>query len=255
MLRIPLSRVAFGALLFATGVWGLARGSFVAIWAPGIQPAALRPAMVIACSLVSAIAGIGLLWEHSAYRSSRVLLALLLLWLVWCKGVLLIRAPAEPASWESLGETAAVLAAAWALARSCDGLGLDRSNSSLTHWSGPRVLYGLVLIAFGVAHFAYPTLTASLVPMWLPSHLLWVYLTGAAYLAAGIALLSDRVARLAAALSSIQMALFGALVWLPKVAAGALDADTLNEAAISFMLAASGWVISTAIKRVNSDQC
>jgi len=47
----------------------------------------------------------------------------------------------------------------------------------------------------------------------------------------------------------MQMALFGLLVWLPRIVLGSRDADTLNEAAISFMLAASGWVMATVIAR------
>jgi uncharacterized membrane protein len=102
-------------------------------------------------------------------------------------------------------------------------------------------------MAFGAAHLGYPALTASLVPAWLPWHLAWVYLTAATYIAAGIALVVGRCARLAAALSAAQMALFGLLVWLPRIALGSRDADTLNETAISFMLAASGWVMATVI--------
>jgi hypothetical protein len=45
------------------------------------------------------------------------------------------------------------------------------------------------------------------------------------------------------------MALFGVSVWLPKIVVGARDPDTLNEAAISFVLAASGWVIATSLVR------
>lgn len=237
--RIPLSKVAFGALFVAIGVWGFVQGGFVAVWAPGIQPAGLRPVMAILCALVSVLAGAGLLWRRSAPVAARALLAFLVLWLAWCKGVALVHAPAEPASWESLGETAALLAAAWALA---SGL------------QGPRIVYGLSLIAFGAGHFGYPTMTASLVPAWLPWHLAWVYLTGAAYVAAGVALIIDRLALPAGALSALQMALFGILVWLAKIAAGAHDPDTLNETAISFALAVSGWVVASTLPHHRSNE-
>lgn len=232
--RIPLSRVVFCAFFIAIGFWGFAQGAFVAVWVPGIQPAVLRVPMAIACSLLSVLAGAGLLWRRAEYVASRTLLAFLILWLIWCKGGALVHAPAAPASWESLGETAVLLSAAWVLAS-----GLD----------GPRVVYGFSLLAFAGGHFGYPALTASLVPSWLPWHLEWVYFTGATYVAAGAALIIGRLAATAAALSALQMALFGLLVWLPRIAAGARDPDTLNETALSFTLAASGWLVAAALKR------
>lgn len=234
MRRIPFSRVAFGALFVAIGLWGFAQSGFVAVWSPGIEAAGLRLPMEILCSLVSLLGGAGLLWERSADVASRTLLAFLVLWLIWCKGVALVHAPAEPASWESFGETAALLSGAWVLA---------------SEFEGPRVAYGLSLITFSAGHFGYPALTASLVPAWLPAHLAWAYFTGATYAAAGVALVIGRFAQTAAALSAVQIALFGILVWLPKIAAGARDPGTLNETAISFALASSGWLIAGALKR------
>jgi uncharacterized membrane protein len=179
--------------------------------------------------------------------AARLLCAFLFLWLAWCKVPPLIHAPTVLASWESLGETAVILAAVW-------GLAIGHANASGDDYAnpfaqGPRVLYGCALIAFGAAHFGYPAMTASLVPDWLPWHLEWVYLTGCTYIAAGIALVAGRLSVLAASLSALQMAVFGVLVWLPKILEGAHDADTLNEAAISFALAASGALVAAVVGR------
>lgn len=109
---------------------------------------------------------------------------------------------------------------------------------------GARLLYGLALIPFGLAHFVYVKETAALVPHWLPAHQLWAYLTGAAYLAAGVGLVSGVCAPLAARLSSLQMGLFTLLVWVPIVASGHGGTGDWSEAILSLALTASGWVVS-----------
>ena len=249
MSRIPLSRFAFAIALIAIGIWGFAQGGFVGVWAPGIRPASFRPGIAAWCSFISIVAGAGMLWRRTAYTAGSALFGMLVLWLLWCKGPPLAHGLTDPAAWESLGETAVLAAAAWALAAGADwDFPVLRPPGPLAK-RGPQVLYGLSLIAFGIAHFGYPGLTASLVPAWLPWHLGWVYLTGTTYVTAGIALVLDRLAGPAAILSALQMALFGALVWLPRIAAGSHDADTLNETAISFALAAAGWVIATSVRR------
>jgi uncharacterized membrane protein len=243
--RFEPSRVVFAILIILIGLWGLVRSGFVAIWAPGIGPAVLRLPIAFGCSLVSFVTGIGLLWPRFTSIAARMLLAFLCLWLVCAKGLPLVRAPTVLVSWESLGEMAVVLSAGWALAVAVDR-SAPRRASKITEM-GPNIVYGLALIAFGAAHLGYSAFTASLVPAWLPWHLAWVYLTAATYIAAGIALVVGPRAQLAATLSAVQMALFGLLVWLPRIALAPTDADTLNETTISFMLAASGWVIATAI--------
>ena len=129
-----------------------------------------------------------------------------------------------------------------------DAARLRVANGDRMAVSAARMVYGLSLIAFGAAHFAYAKQTASLVPGWLPFPLMWAWLTGGTYIAAGMALLSNVLARLAAILAAVQMGLFTLLVWVPLILAGARDPSQWTETLISLALTTAGWVFADAAR-------
>lgn len=221
-------RTIFAVILIVIGVQGLVIGDFGATWQP-VPHVPARLVLVYGCALASLLGGIGMLWRSAV--AAGALLALLLLWLAAFRLPVIVHAPASAVSYEGAGETLVLVAAALSLARKRGG-------------RIAQILYGLALIAFGVAHFAYVKQTAALVPHWLPLPIAWVYFTGAAFIAAGVAIASGIRARAAAVLSVVQMGLFTLLVWVPMAAGGAHDMGTWNELLDSAALTAAGWVIA-----------
>jgi uncharacterized membrane protein YphA (DoxX/SURF4 family) len=245
------SHAVFAATMIALAIIGLIESGFTVIWQPVFKQVPAAGVLACLCALVSLATGAGLLWRRSAAVAARVLFFYLLLWFLVFKVPAIFQSPGVEGSYQYCGEMAVVVAGAWVLhAR----LATDRD----THWLGfaigdkgvrmARVLYGLALIAFGLSHFFYLGLTAPLIPGWLHAPVFWAYFTGAAYLAAGAAILIGVFARLAAALSALQMGMFLLLIWLPMVAAGHISAFNWGETCATWVLTASAWVVADSFR-------
>jgi uncharacterized membrane protein len=242
----------FAATLIGLAILGLIKGDLTAIWQP--IPKAMPAPAVLAylCIFISLACGIGLLWQRTAALAARVLLAFLLLWL------LLWRVPAVLLSftvdfWWSASKTAVMTAGAWILyvwfAADWDKrrLGFVAGDNGLRT---ARVLYGLALIPFGIAHFLYLKQTVVLVPGWLPSPAFWAYFTGGAYIVAGVAIVIGVYARLAAVLSALETGLITLLVWVPIATTGNPNAFQWGEIEVSIALTAAAWVVAESYRNV-----
>ncbi|GGY13598.1 hypothetical protein GCM10008098_00280 [Rhodanobacter panaciterrae] len=237
--------------MIALGIIGLIEGGFTVIWQPVFDHVPAAGALAYLCAFVSLACGAGLFWRRATAPAARVLFVYLLLWLLVFKLPVIVQSPGVEGSYQYCGEMAVVVAGAWVLyARfATDGdrrwLGFAIGDQGVRM---ARVLYGLALIAFGLSHFAYLNLTAPLVPGWLPAHVFWAYFTGGAYLAAGVAIIIGVCARLAAALSALQMGLFLLLIWVPMVAAGHISAFNWGETYATWVLTAAAWVVADSYR-------
>lgn len=84
-----------------------------------------------------------------------------------------------------------------------------------------RLLFCLPFFIFGVLHFLNAGAMAGMVPAWVPGGgTFWVYLTGFALIAAPLAIISGKQAKLASQLLALLMLVFVLALHLPGVLAG-----------------------------------
>jgi uncharacterized membrane protein len=246
-----VGHAVFAATMIALGILGLAQGDFAPIWQPVPPGLPAREALAYLCGAVSLASGIGLLFPRAAAATSRVLFVYLLLWLLLFKMRFILLAPLVEGSYQSCGETAVIVAGAWVLYA---WFATDSDRKNLGFAIGDkgvriaRVLYGLAMIAFGLSHFAYLNMTAPLVPGWLRAPVFWAYFTGCTFLAAGAAVLVGVYARLAAALSALQIGLFTLLVWVPVLAAGHVSAGQWGEFVVSWTITTGAWLVAESYR-------
>ena len=237
----------FAATLIALGVMGFAARDFAPIWPPVPDGLPGRAALVVLCALVPLLGGLGSLFRRPGAAASRALFGCFLAWLLF------LRVPGMAVSftvdrWWAACQTAAMTAAAWLLfARLSEEERLFRLAAGAKGVRVARILYGLALIPFGLAHFLYRQPTIDDVPAWMPAHAAWAYATGVTFIAAGVAIVAGVWARLAAVLSALQMGLFTLLVWVPVVAAGP-NPSQWAEFVVSWALTASGWVVADSYR-------
>lgn len=239
----------FALTIAAIGIIGLVGGAFAPILAGVPKSLPDRQLLVYTADTLLLACGAGLLFRRVAAPVALVLLIFLVIWTLLFKVPFIIRQPLVEVSYQTCGENAVLIAATWVL---YVWFALEKNRWNFKFLSGgaglrlAHVLYGLALIAFGFSHFAYLNLTAPIIPRWIPGHVFWAYFTGSAYVAAGIAIVSGVLARLAALLVALQIALITVFVWGPVVLSGHMSASDMQETVVSWALTAAAFVLAAS---------
>jgi len=239
--------------MIAIGILGLFKANLTTVFQPLSEGGRANQALALVCAIICVACGVGLLWGSKALPAARVLLLYLLFCLLVFRVPGLLRGLPVDVYW-SLSHGGVLVAAAWVLYAWFAGA-WDREHARFaTGDNGLRIaraLYGVAIIPFGIAHFQYLEHTASMVPSWLPGHVGWAYFTGAAFIAAGVAILIGVWPRLAAVLSAFEMGLFLALVWIPAMAKRSLNSFEWGEVLTTWVLAACAWVVADSYRPPN----
>ena len=108
-----------------------------------------------------------------------------------------------------------------------------------------RIGLGICAISFMLSQILFLRPTASLVPKWIPpNQMFWAVLTTIAFALSAIAMLLNRQAQLAARLMTLMLALFGVLVWIPRLMAHPEAHGNWSEFALTVLITGASWMVA-----------
>ena len=105
-----------------------------------------------------------------------------------------------------------------------------------------KYLYIAPIAIFGLMHFAMGSQMNGMVPSWLPFPTFWVYFTGLSLIAAAVALIINKKAKLAMTLLGVELLIFVVFIHLMAVIGGdqqamAMVLKDLSMAGAAFYIA------------------
>jgi uncharacterized membrane protein len=183
-------------------------------------------------------------WGAAALTSYYAVFVLLLM-----NGRLLLTNYASYGTYEGIAMQLAIAASGlivFATAAQIDSL-IDAAVAARLSRLG-QLAFGVCALIWGGAHFIYMNLTAPLVPKWLPpGQVFWGYVTGVCFIAAGLAILTGVMARLAAILLTAMVAFFGLLANGPMLVADPSSHWNWTESALNLALIGGAWVVADSL--------
>jgi uncharacterized membrane protein len=116
-----------------------------------------------------------------------------------------------------------------------------------------RFFIAIPAVFYGVEHFLHPEFAPGvplekIIPEWVPGRLPWAYLAGAVLVAAGVALLVNKKARMAATCLGITILLLVLFVYLPLLVASPADLESLNYFFDTLLFSGAVLVLADALK-------
>jgi uncharacterized membrane protein YphA (DoxX/SURF4 family) len=248
-----LGRYAYGIAAIVLGVSGLIFHDFATAWQPIQAFGDNVPHRELYAQVAAAgelLGGVAILYGPTI-RFGAILLGLLyfafaLLWVPRIVGF-----PYIFGTWAGfLKEFAFVPAAAILFASTGQHNALWAVRLTRISWT----LFGICVLSFAGDHFSNISGTASMVPAWIPpNQTFWAMATGCAFMLAGVAILTGLFAQVAARLLAAMLAVFGVLIWLPRLFADSHFHNAWGGNAVNLGIAAAAWIVADSIARGTAD--
>jgi uncharacterized membrane protein len=226
------------------GILGFATAGFATNWHPVPEGIAYRGVLAYTAAALMFAAGVGLQWRKTTRAalllSAAVYTPFALLWLRRVIGF-----PQLSGTWSGFAEQLApVIAALFAYGR---GAGTN-ARWSPKAVAACRAVFGLCVIGLGLAHFFALTLTARLVPKWIPpGQRFWAAATGVALVLAGVSIAIDVQSARAARLLTVLLLLFGAFVWVPRLFSNPHQPVAWGGFAITILVCGAAWMVADGL--------
>ena len=239
-------QVLFAAGLAGLGVLSLMHHDFALQWQPVPPGLPAREWLALTSGGLLLLAAAALFFARTARGAALVLALFFLSWVVLLQLPRLAAQPLSIAVWLGLCESLTLTVGAFVLYAWLDTLRADATAGVAATAAAvgyARLLLGAAMVVFGLSHFAYADFTASMIPPWMPVRLPLAYLTGAAHVAAGTALLLGVVPVLALRLEAIMMSSFIVLVHVPAVLAQPSNREQWTALCVATALAGAMWVV------------
>jgi hypothetical protein len=233
-------RIVFGASAVLFGVIALMWWD-ADTWQTLQQLWKLPAGRIIGGSLMAAqiVGGIGMQYPRTTRLASIILSLVYVLFSLACIPAI-IAAPRVYATYGSFFEQFCLLCGAIALYAATE----VNAARAVIFGRMARVGLGLCAVSFTLGQIFYLRFTASLVPKWIPlSQMFWAVLTTVAFALAALAILVNLQARLALRLMTLMLALFGLLVWVPRLIAHPHVHGNWSEFALTLLITGAAWMV------------
>jgi uncharacterized membrane protein len=244
-------RFIFALAIIALGIENLMYAHFgqavvpVLPWVPG------KAVLAYLVGIALLVAGLGSLTKSGARLSAALLGSLLALCMVLLQISRVAASPFDLGIRTRCFETLAICSVALVLAGTLPRAGDQFYQRIVTRDRFTRtgcLLFALASVVFGIDHFLILHFIAGLVPSWIPGGLFWAYFTGIAFIAAGVSLAAEWMARWAATLLGIMFGLWFLLLHAPRLAKSVFshDPNEWSSAFIALAMWGGCWIIAGA---------
>jgi len=205
--------------------------------------------LVYAAAAALIFGGAAIQFRRTAKAGSAVLAAIYLVFALRCvPGI--VAAPGVYNSWGNFFEQfSLVTGAAILYAR------LSSAWSRETLHRIGRILLGICAASFALEQAFYLHPTATLVPKWLPpSQMFWAVTTTVLFALAAVALLTNRMALLAARLLTMMLVIFGLLVWVALLFSAPHSHTNWSETVETFAIAGTAWILADRLAEAQENR-